>query len=348
MLKTIFFINFVFICSCHASINVNIPQCDNDLSSIVQDYFDDRLCVTIIEILETYLNSDLYFKSILKPIISLRIYDRDFNDTFIPKVRPSRDIFSTDGIIQNFCQESNEGILLFAPNFTVLKSYSFGAYVSPFLSSQNKFFMIVNENIEKEDYLNFCQSIWKIFRTPYLVAATKNCTIFAYNPIRKMNDTWGELGEYNIDEVKSKKKLLKYDLKDLNGYPFKIAAFEGLMTIKLFKNDTFVDFGGVDGFYIDMLVKHMNGTKIYIPNIPVVYFVISNGNYVGALRYIIEGEAEILGVNFFMKTFRTNNVDYSPAMGTEQNCILLRKSDKLPVWYIFKVSPLQDDFFTQR
>lgn len=338
----ILFVNYIS-CSCQVEIfnKTLLTQCDLDLNDIINHYFMDRKCLTIIYV--DTMNKTLDFINLpITPRKVLRITEKDYNSTFIPKYRPRRDNFTEDGIIKIFCQDSYEGIIIFASSLEQLKNYTFGAKISPFLSAQSKFFIILQDELPAaKDYEFFFEKIWKVFKVVKItIANSKDCKIYYYNPVANSNYKWGVLSELTTEEVKLNRRLIENDLLNLNKYPFKAIVFFSLMAFKIYENNTVADYGGMDGLFFDLLAKYMNFTKFLLPKIPNANYGqrLPNGSFDGALKYLVQGEIEFICVGYFLKDYLTRDIEFASVAFQDDLCVVVHKGTKMPIWEIFYVT----------
>lgn len=289
---------------------------------IIQQYFKNRECIAYIELTTIETDINIFYKNINIPKKILKIYKSDIDIENEPKYRPRRDFISPDGIINKFCQERNEGTIIFSPNFELIQKYTYNARVSPFLSPQTKFVIYLTEDSKEMMYEEYYKKLWKIFRTPHVIILEES--IFFYNQfIPGLN--WGKLYKYTLEEIKKSPFLIENKMMYFNRYPFRTILFNSLMAYLRKGNGTFADYGGMDAELYGVMETYMNITKVELPKIPDADYgqVYSNGSVKGSLRNLIEGDVELVCVSYFLKDYLSRDIEFSAVGMQDDLCVMV-------------------------
>lgn len=288
-------------------------KCQNEIVKAVNLYFKSRLCTTIIDLTFRQQRIDELYKTIAnnsKVVVTEKKTEVE-NLTIIHNVRPRRDPYFQDGIITKYCPENFGGFIILANDLKSLKKYSFGAIINPFMSSESYFFIYLDQKGNPEEILDLFRDLFKVFRTPFLSLMDTNCDLFIFEPFQINKWEWGSLSKVLIQNI-ADPKVFQINLNDLNGFPIKGIVFNSLMAYKIYDNGSVSDYGGVDGLVFDTLAHYMNFTKMLLPNIPKEYFgnVYKNWSVDGSLKYIMEGEIELVCAGYFLKVSNLSIMTY--------------------------------------
>lgn len=332
-LFTIFFITNLLHCLSNKILNYNQKNCESDLLDFSQLYFRDRNCLTFIEVLSTNFSINLFYKTHKLPRKVLKI--SNFNATK-PKIRPRRDDISEDGVIRSFCQDSYEGFAVFARTLDEFRGYALGGKVSPLLNPQGKILVVVEDT---GDFQGFYREMWPLYKAPNLVFLDGSCRVFFYNKFLQDGGKWGKVLEFDLGEIRDDPLVVVNTLMDLNQYPFRTILFFSLMAYQIVENSTFVDYGGMDGELLKVLEKWMNFSKVILLKQPKANYgeKTPNGTFNGALKFLLDGEVDLICISYFIKDYLTRDVEFSATGMQDDLCCNVHKSGKIPIWEIFYV-----------
>lgn len=295
--------------------NIKMRVVKSELSDIIMKYFENSLCITTIflgrvdEEIQLVLN-------VSRKVLMVAEVNGSVN---VPTGRPRRDGHSEEV----FCQENYEGVLIYAENVDVLRAYGFGTKLSPFLSAQNKFFVVL-KNIQGDGIGIFFRENWRVFTAPHVVIAGRN-RVYFYNPMR------GGVYEFETEVVKNNPQIVTNDLLDLNSYSFKTIIFSSLMSSSIGS-----EFIGIDVENLRMLEQYMNFTTNFVQTPTGSYgFVAPNGTVSGSLSLLVQNKVDLISVSYLLKDPFTTDVEFSTPVLQDALCIVVKKRGNMEIWEIF-------------
>lgn len=289
-------------------------NCNNKIKRVTKIYFKSRACVTILKINTEKSQYNEVYKNIPQPKVVSKIYKNNY--------------------ASKICFEDNSSFLLFVANLEILYKHIFQTKRNPFMSPIIKFLIYTEKAETLQDIEEFLRNIWEAYRTPHILIINNNCTIYHFNPFAYNQILWGSLKTYNYKEIARNPNLIENNLNNLNGYPIKTIVFSSLMAVKMYENDSYVQYGGIDGTFLTMLSKQMNFTKMVVPNIREsdYGYKLTNGHFCGALRYVLDKKIEFISVSYFVKDYETHNIEFSSIAMTDELCVVVRKGSKIHNW----------------
>lgn len=334
VLTSVMYLVYILEASAFQSIFENIKEvpCKNEINYVTNLLFEDRWCNTVLDASFTYSDYDFTYTGIKQARIVLKLNETEVETYSTLKVAPG--ISYIFDIIPSLHQENYESLVMFVPTANTLHKLSSQLFTSP----KSRFLIVFtySEQTYKE-IEQVLDVIWQTFRTPYVTAITTNCSVLSYNPFISKSGKMGVLNQYTYEEIKSNSDLVVANYRTLNSYPMKTIVFASLMARKIFENETFVDYGGIDGWMLDILSKYMNFEKIILKGIPMCYYGhrCKNGTFDGSLKYILDGKVEFIFVSYFLKDYYTNDIEFSSVALQDQLCILVRKAEDIPILVLF-------------
>jgi hypothetical protein len=161
--------------------------------------------------------------------------------------------------------------------------------------------------------------------------------VATFNPF--INTTSRNLVVINGNYVINLSRSYTDRLNNLRGYPLRITLFSRKPTsFPLNPGDKVIDYIGVDGFFMRNLAKRMNFTAIASgPKDGYEYGFMfeNNGTFTGSLGDILYDRADISLNSRFVKTYGTDDIEFTSSVGFDNLCIIVPKAKLLPKWLAF-------------
>ncbi|GLV44094.1 Ionotropic receptor 100a [Carabus blaptoides fortunei] len=311
---------------------------NTDLIPIIQHYFRSKSCVSFVKLVQDPAILNTYFQCINLPRIVIHVDINEIRPMQNNTIRLRRDFYTKSGTLNVSCQYEEEGVFIFAPSLQLVHAYMLTRMLTPFLNPQATFFIYIAEEIFQNRALEvFFEELWQIYRTPFVTMSCYKCNqVYLYNFKSRNNNTWGQLFSYNLMEVLNKPNLLKNNLDDLEGYPFKSTMFHSIMANKVSVNNSGIDYYGVDSNLLSLLAKQMNFTKIIMEPRDNDTFGerMPDNSFSGSLGTILSGESYMVCVGYFLKDYETRDAEFSASAMQDDLCVVTHKAKRIPQWMV--------------
>lgn len=310
--------------------------CHIELTLLSTLYFKGKECISVVNLSNETNDALLHQMEQMKMVFKLGEGDIKFKESSDMKKRRVDDLYpdgARDGVITKYCPESYGSFLIIVTNTSEFARYSFGLEVSPFITTDSKFLVHINEDIQIEEVEDVSRRIWNYFKTPNIIFVDETCSIFRYSPFVKNGEDWGKVEKKDLEQVKNDPKLLENDLEHLNNHPLKVALFLSLTAFHRFHNDTYVVFGGMEAELLEVLSKYMNFELVIPPDIPPADYGTKrkDGSFKGCLKRLLEGEYDFISTTYFIKYYFTYDIEFSAVGLGDDLCVLIRNSDVMPL-----------------
>lgn len=322
-------------CTCINCLNITVSTDDTCKSmymeNIIKTYFRKKECITLVRLCEDYpeiLNTHFKFPKYVKTVNVSKLTP-NYNMT----TRPRRDHYDPERIMHKLCPENGQGVIIIVCVMKELLDYMFSEILTPFWSPQASFFIYFTQENCGQDMKIIFENLWKIYKTPHVVAAGCVCeNLLFYNPFLGSNDKYGKMFSFSEEEIIENPSVIENTMLNFNGYPIKAVVFQSLFFVQL--NTT--EFIGIDLNLLNLMATHLNFTTVTLFSFDndKYGFKLPNGTYTGALRRLLNGEADLINVNYFIKDYLTTDLEFSASTMTDNLCVIMRKAEKIPDWQL--------------
>ncbi|GLV43562.1 Ionotropic receptor 100a [Carabus blaptoides fortunei] len=247
--------------------------------------------------------------------------------------RPRRDHYDPKGIIHRFCPESGQGVIIVARVMKELLDYMFSEILTLFWSPQSSFFLYFTEENCDDNMKILFENLWRIYKTPHVIVGGCMCkNVLFYNPFFGSNDRRGEMFSFSEEEIIENPHVIENSMLDFNGYPIKPVIFRSPFSVQL----SATEFIGIDLNFLNLMGTHLNfSTIVLFPFDNDQYgFKLPNGTFTGALRRLLDGDADLINIDYFIKDYLTMDIEFSSSTMKDNLCVIMRKAEKIPDWQL--------------